>query len=55
MKLQERYDNIIYWFRREMPTADTELEFGSVFQLLVAVVLDWQPESWECLMYHRRI
>ena len=42
MKLQERYDNIIYWFRREMPTADTELEFGSVFQLLVAVVLSAQ-------------
>ena len=42
MKLQERYDNIIYWFRREMPTADTELEFGSVLQLLVAVVLSAQ-------------
>ena len=42
MKIQERYDNIIYWFRREMPTADTELEFGSVFQLLVAVVLSAQ-------------
>ena len=42
MKLQERYDNIINWFRREMPTADTELEFGSVFQLLVAVVLSAQ-------------
>ena len=42
MKLQERYDNISNWFRREMPTADTELEFGSVFQLLVAVVLSAQ-------------
>ena len=42
MKLQERYDNIINWFRREMTTADTELEFGSVFQLLVAVVLSAQ-------------
>lgn len=42
MKLQERYDNIINWFRREMPTADTELEFGSIFQLLVAVVLSAQ-------------
>lgn len=42
MKIQERYDNIINWFRREMPTADTELEFGSVFQLLVAVVLSAQ-------------
>ena len=42
MKLQERYDNIINWFRREMPTADTELEFGSVFQLLEAVVLSAQ-------------
>ena len=42
MKIQERYDNIINWFRREMPTADTELEFGSIFQLLVAVVLSAQ-------------
>lgn len=42
MKIQERYDNIINWFRQEMPTADTELEFGSVFQLLVAVVLSAQ-------------
>ena len=42
MKLQERYDNIINWFRREMPTADTELEFGSAFQLLVATLLSAQ-------------
>ena len=30
------------YFRKEMPLADTELEFGSIFQLLVAVILSAQ-------------
>ncbi len=42
MKRDERYRLVLDYFRREMPTADTELEFGSVFQLLVAVVLSAQ-------------
>ncbi len=42
MKREERYRLVLDYFRREMPTADTELEFGSVFQLLVAVVLSAQ-------------
>ena len=55
MKLQERYDNIINWFRREMPTADTELEFGSVFQLLVAVVLSAQCTDKRVIMVTREL
>lgn len=42
MKREERYRLVLDYFRREMPEADTELEFGSVFQLLVAVVLSAQ-------------
>lgn len=42
MKTAERYNYILDYFRREMPHAAPELEFGSVFQLLVAVVLSAQ-------------
>lgn len=42
MKLQERYDNILDYFRREQGDVDTELNYGSTFQLLVAVVLSAQ-------------
>ena len=42
MKRQERYDYALRWFREQMPEVQTELEFGSVFQLLVAVVLSAQ-------------
>ncbi len=42
MKLQERYDRILDYFRREQGDVDTELNYGSTFQLLVAVVLSAQ-------------
>jgi endonuclease-3 len=42
MKKQERYDRILAHFREKMPIVNTELEFGSVFQLLVAVILSAQ-------------
>ena len=42
MTRRERYDFILAYFRKEMPVAQTELEFGSVFQLLVAVMLSAQ-------------
>ena len=42
MTRKQRYQYIVDFFRREMPQADTELEFGSVFQLLVAVILSAQ-------------
>ena len=38
----ERYDYILRYFREQMPEVQTELEFGSVFQLLVAVILSAQ-------------
>ena len=42
MTKKQRYETILSYFRKEMPEADTELEFGSIFQLLVAVVLSAQ-------------
>jgi endonuclease-3 len=42
MTKKERYAYILDYFRQEMPEVQTELEFGSVFQLLVAVILSAQ-------------
>ena len=42
MTRKERYEKVLEYFRREMPEVNTELEFGSIFQLLVAVVLSAQ-------------
>lgn len=42
MTRRERYEKVLDYFRKEMPEVGTELEFGSIFQLLVAVVLSAQ-------------
>ena len=42
MRKEERYEKILAHFREQMPNVNTELEFGSVFQLLVAVILSAQ-------------
>ena len=42
MNKKERYERILEHFREKIPVVTTELEFGSVFQLLVAVVLSAQ-------------
>lgn len=42
MTRKERYEYILKYFREQMPEVQTELEFGSVFQLLVAVILSAQ-------------
>ena len=42
MKKQKRYDAIVEYFSHAMPDVDTELEYGSPFQLLVAVILSAQ-------------
>ena len=42
MTRKERYEYILRYFREQMPEVQTELEFGSVFQLLVAVILSAQ-------------
>lgn len=42
MTVKERYNRVIERFEAKMPTPTTELEFGSPFQLLVAVILSAQ-------------
>ena len=42
MRLKERYDNVLGWFARTMPAAQSELHFENPFQLLVAVCLSAQ-------------
>lgn len=42
MTRKQRYKYVLDYFRSTQPEVDTELEYGSVFQLLVAVVLSAQ-------------
>jgi len=42
MRKKERYQHITDYFQQTMPDAQTELEFGSPYQLLVAVMLSAQ-------------
>lgn len=42
MTREERYKTVLDHFRKKMPEVTTELGFGSVFQLLVAVILSAQ-------------
>ncbi len=42
MTRKERYEWVLDYFRRQMPEVNTELQFGSTFQLLVAVILSAQ-------------
>lgn len=42
MKINERYNLIIDWFRQNVPVAETELHYNSPFELLVAVILSAQ-------------
>lgn len=42
MNLKTRYEKVLSYFMETQPEVDTELEFGSVFQLLIAVVLSAQ-------------
>ena len=42
MKIKERYENIINWFQKNMPVAESELHYENPYQLLVAVILSAQ-------------
>lgn len=42
MRKKERYEQILGWFRKEMPIAETELHYENPYQLLVAVILSAQ-------------
>jgi len=42
MKRSERYEKIISYFSKEMPVAETELDYTDPYELLVAVILSAQ-------------
>lgn len=42
MTIKERYEGIIAYFSEAMPMAESELNYGSTFELLVAVILSAQ-------------
>lgn len=42
MTKKERYKNVIDWFRENMPVAETELNYGTPYELLVSVILSAQ-------------
>lgn len=42
MLKKERYRNILNWFQKNQPVAETELHYDSPFQLLIAVILSAQ-------------
>jgi len=42
MTKKERFENIIEYFQKERPIAETELDYGTPFELLVAVILSAQ-------------
>ena len=42
MTLTERYHKIIEWFEKNVPIAETELQYDSPFHLLIAVILSAQ-------------
>lgn len=42
MTKKERYIQVIDWFQNNMPVAETELFYGSPYELLVAVILSAQ-------------
>ncbi|MBQ7856440.1 MAG: endonuclease III [Alistipes sp.] len=42
MTLKERYENIIAYFLESMPVAESELNYGNPYELLVAVILSAQ-------------
>ncbi|MCD8310457.1 MAG: endonuclease III [Prevotellaceae bacterium] len=42
MRIAERYKQVIEWFRKNRPVAETELHYDNPFELLVAVMLSAQ-------------
>lgn len=42
MNKKERFENVLTWFEQNMPIAETELNYSTPFELLVAVILSAQ-------------
>lgn len=42
MRIKERYEKVIAWFKENRPVAETELDYTNPYELLVAVILSAQ-------------
>jgi endonuclease-3 len=42
MQKKERFEKILAWFEKNMPVAETELQYSNPYELLVAVILSAQ-------------
>jgi endonuclease-3 len=42
MRKKERFEKILAWFEKNMPVAETELQYSNPYELLVAVILSAQ-------------
>ncbi len=42
MRKKQRYEQIIAWFKENMPVAETELHYSNPYELLIAVILSAQ-------------
>lgn len=42
MRKEERYNGVVGWFQANVPVAETELHYGSPYELLIAVILSAQ-------------
>ena len=42
MQIKERFEKVIEWFKVNMPVAESELNYRSPYELLVAVILSAQ-------------
>lgn len=42
MTKKERFEKVIEWFQANMPIAETELDYGNPYEILVAVILSAQ-------------
>ncbi len=55
MKRSERYAKVTEWFGRNMPVAESELQYDSPFHLLIAVILSAQCTDRRVNMHTPRI
>lgn len=39
---KERFENVIEWFQKNRPVAETELKYATPYELLVSVILSAQ-------------
>ena len=45
MTKKDRFEKVIFWFEQNNPFAETELDYGSPYELIVAVKGEIHPET----------